>query len=165
MVLNLEFKHMFHSTFEKVFQAYFEKYDGGKDPNVQSITVTEHWKDESKGIEYWKRIGKCSNVCPWFLRKFFTDPDVYFEEEMTLDLFQRTLKMHSSNLTFRKYLLLEETSKYYPSKDNPNWTQFKQSGKIDASGLGALGSLVERLAKSFLINGGNKRGATYRNRM
>lgn len=156
MVFNVEFKHVFHSSFEKVIQAYFEKYEEGRDPNVQSITIEEHWNDETNGLEYWKRTGKCCNVCPWFLRKFFSDPDVYFREELTLNKKQRTLTMHSTNLTFKRYLLLEETSEYRPSKENPNWTQFKQNGKIDATGLGTVGSVVERLAKSFLVNGGNK---------
>ena len=39
-------------------------------------------------------------------------------------------------------------------------TQFVQQGVIDAKGLGTLSSLVERLAKSFLVNGGSKVNAS-----
>eukprot|EP00112_Aurelia_sp_Birch-Aquarium-sp1_P003561 Seg14.3 transcript_id=Seg14.3/GoldUCD/mRNA.D3Y31 product="PRELI domain-containing protein 2" protein_id=Seg14.3/GoldUCD/D3Y31 len=156
MVLKCEFNHLFKFPFHQVIEAYFRKYENGRDPNVQGITVEEHWKDDVTGLEYWRRSGKCINVCPWFLRKLFRDPSVIFIEEMTLNKQEERLIMHSRNITFSNYILLEETSEYKKSAYNKNWTQFIQHGRIDGKGLGTLSSLVERLANSFLLTGGNK---------
>jgi len=156
MVLKADFSHLFKFPFEQVINAYFKKYEGGRDPNVQSIIIEDHWVDDKEQVEYWRRSGQCSNVCPWFLRKFLSDPTVYFTEEMTLDKKEHRLYLHTKNVTFSNYIVLEETSEYRKSDYNPKWTQFIQQGVIDAGGLGTVGSIVEQLAKSFLVKGGSK---------
>ncbi|XP_065071728.1 PRELI domain-containing protein 2-like isoform X2 [Rhopilema esculentum] len=156
MVLKAEFSHLFKFPFSKVVEAYFKKYEGGRDPNVQGITVDEHWQDKDNGIEYWRRSGKCNNVCPWFLRKFLADPSVFFVEEVILDNVKERLVLHTQNITYSNYIILEEKSEFRRSECNTNWTQFVQQGTIDAKGLGSVSSFVERFAKSFLVQGGSK---------
>ncbi|XP_021506411.1 PRELI domain-containing protein 2 isoform X2 [Meriones unguiculatus] len=128
------------------------------DKNVISVKVVEEKKDESTGLIYRKRIAICKNVVPEMLRKvsILKVPDIQLEEESWLSIRRRNMAIQSHLLTWTQYASLREESVFRESVENPNWTEFIQTGRISITGAGFLNCVLETFASTFLRQGAQK---------
>lgn len=128
------------------------------DKNVISVKTVEEKKDESTGLIYRKRIAICQNVVPEILRKvsILKVPDIQLEEESWLSLQKRNMAIRSHCLTWTQYASMREESVFRESVENPNWTEFIQTGRISITGAGFLNCILETFASTFLRQGAQK---------
>ncbi|XP_034374101.1 PRELI domain-containing protein 2 isoform X3 [Arvicanthis niloticus] len=128
------------------------------DKNVISVKTVEEKKDESTGLIYRKRIAICQNVIPEILRKvsILKVPDIRLEEESWLSLPKRNMAIRSHCLTWTQYASMREESVFRESVENPNWTEFIQTGRISITGAGFLNCILETFASTFLRQGAQK---------
>ncbi|XP_076768844.1 PRELI domain-containing protein 2 isoform X1 [Arvicanthis niloticus] len=134
------------------------KYPNPMDKNVISVKTVEEKKDESTGLIYRKRIAICQNVIPEILRKvsILKVPDIRLEEESWLSLPKRNMAIRSHCLTWTQYASMREESVFRESVENPNWTEFIQTGRISITGAGFLNCILETFASTFLRQGAQK---------
>ncbi|CAB3999199.1 PRELI domain-containing 2 [Paramuricea clavata] len=121
MVKVLNFSYVFKYPFDSVIHAYFRKYTSGYEKNVEKIWIVEEKKDVERNVDYIKRKGKCANIVPWSLQMFFSEPAIYFEEEIWFNRKEKKMTMYSRNVSFTELATLEEKSVYKVSNEDNRW--------------------------------------------
>lgn len=158
MGVTVDVHQVFQYPFEQVVACFLRKYPNPMDKNVISVKTVEEKKDESTGLIYRKRIAICQNVVPEILRKvsILKVPDIQLEEESWLSLQKRNMAIRSHCLTWTQYASMREESIFRESVENPNWTEFIQTGRISITGAGFLNCILETFASTFLRQGAQK---------
>nr|XP_034374102.1 PRELI domain-containing protein 2 isoform X3 [Arvicanthis niloticus] len=170
MGVTVDVHQVFQYPFEQVVACFLRKYPNPMDKNVISVKTVEEKKDESTGLIYRKRIAICQNVIPEILRKALSTlmilcwmevsilkvPDIRLEEESWLSLPKRNMAIRSHCLTWTQYASMREESVFRESVENPNWTEFIQTGRISITGAGFLNCILETFASTFLRQGAQK---------
>ncbi|NXI57558.1 PRLD2 protein, partial [Chloroceryle aenea] len=152
--------------------AFLLQYPSPMEKHVTAVETVEERTDLSTGIIYRRRIATCQNVIPEMLRKVtpyrnlvnnsFSQvsvlrvPNIYLEEESWLNLQKRIMAMKTRCLTWTQYASLSEESVFRESLENPDWTDFTQTGRISVTGAGLLNCVLEAFAQSFLKQGVKK---------
>lgn len=154
----MDVHQVFQYPFEQVVACFLRKYPNPMDKNVISVKTVEEKKDESTGLIYRKRIAICQNVVPEILRKvsILKVPDIQLEEESWLSPQKRNMAIRSHCLTWTQYASMREESVFRESVENPNWTEFIQTGRISITGAGFLNCILETFASTFLRQGAQK---------
>ena len=78
------------------------------------------------------------------------------EEEVWIDQGTNNMDVKSHNVTWSKYADMYEESRFVQASDNPNWTQFEQTGHIQIKNLGLFNKVLEAFAGHFLHAGSKK---------
>ncbi|KAJ1917963.1 Phospholipid metabolism protein [Mycoemilia scoparia] len=141
-----EATHKYPFDWETVSLASFRKYPNDKTPHVQHVEVLNQEIDPETGVLKTERLIMVKQNAPRLMMKLLGGSDSsYVLEYSEVDPRDKTLTMHSTNLTFSNLLTVGEKIVYKPDpEDTKNSTLFAQSAKLSADGvLSRFSSYIE----------------------
>jgi len=147
-------EYTFEHPWEKVTQAAWRKYPNPMNPSVVSIDVLDRKVEE--GVLHTHRIISSRWGMPGWVQSIVGSPNVmYANEKSEVDTKQQTMTLKTRNITFCKYIAVDETLKYQPHPDFPNKTLLQQEAIVLVEGV-PLSSYLEGLLTSTISSNATK---------
>jgi len=147
-------EYTFDHSWDKVTQAAWRKYPNPMNPSVVAIDVLDRKVEE--GVLHTHRIIGSQWGLPGWVQSIIGSPSImYANEKSEVDTKQRTMTLKTRNITFCKYVAVDETLKYEPHPQDPNKTLLKQEAMVLVEGV-PLCSYLEGLLTSTISVNANK---------
>ncbi|KAI8381351.1 PRELI-like family-domain-containing protein [Radiomyces spectabilis] len=125
--------HEYNYPWNLVSAANWQKYPNEHCPHVQHVDVLNRSVDPETGILTTERLITVNQNMPKFILKLLgTDTTHYVHEISIIDPNEKTLTMHSRNLTMSHLLAVNETIAYSEHPEDKQRTQFTQQAQITA---------------------------------
>ncbi|XP_076809615.1 SEC14-like protein 1 isoform X1 [Clavelina lepadiformis] len=145
---------VYKHPFEMVMAAYEKRF-----PTCDMIPVfigceilNEH-ESEDKSTHVIERRCKLNVDAPRLLKRMVGFDYVYFVQKNSLNRKERTLNISAYNESFSSRVLVNECCQYTVHPDNPNWTCFEQTAKMEIKSFFGFESSVEKIAmKQYAAN-------------
>ena len=135
----------FDYPWERVTAANWQKYPNAISTHVVAVDVLRREVQDSGNVLVSERLLTVQQKVPRWIMMVLGGSNVsYVREVSTVNLRDRTLKLHSCNLNYVNLLRVYETVEYTPHPTDPvNKTLFAQQAQITAGGK--FGRLVNTL--------------------
>jgi len=147
-------EYTFSHPWHKVTQAAWRKYPNPMNPSVVGIDVVDR-RVEGNVLSTHRLIGSQWSIPGW-LQTVIGSPNVmYCNEKSEVNVKEKTMTLKTRNITFCKYIAVDETLKYEPHPTDPEKTLLKQEAVITVEGV-PLCSYVEGLLASTINVNANK---------
>lgn len=112
-------------------------------PIVLDCIVTEDNVDGPR--RHTKRRCKLQVDAPYIFKKIIGVDVAYFMQQNFLDLKDRKLTIEATNETFSSRIKIFERCRYYVHPENPDWTCFDQSAKIEITNFFGFENQMEKV--------------------
>ena len=125
------------SAFAQVYGAYVERFPTHERvPQMLTSWVSDKVDYPEEGRETFLRtVHVSADDIPWIIRKVTGLDKIVFEQEINVDLRNRSLSMVTKNATLRKKLLCDEVCQYVVDEVNGEWTYFEQTATLSVPGM------------------------------
>lgn len=114
-------------------------------PIVLDCVVTEDVVSEDGAKRDTKRRCKLAVDAPYLFKKLIGLDHVFFMQNNSLDMRQRTLNIEAMNETFANRIEIFERCRYYAHPDNPQWTCFDQTATLDIKNFFGFEHSMEKM--------------------
>ena len=114
-----------------VTNVWWQKYPNPRAVQVDSVDTLDRSIDE-KGTLITRRLISASINTPLWLVALGFPGQTYVIEESRVNPFDKEMVMVSRNITGSDLLVVQETCRYTPFKNNPNYTRYDQTAEITA---------------------------------
>jgi len=150
---DLTLHHTFKHEWKEIALASWRKYPCASRPDILSVDIIRRQFDPKTQILSSTRLLTNKSQLPSFINYMVGErADVAFcVEESEVDPVNKKMVLRGRNLTFSKFITVEETCTYTPSPENPEWTSFKQEVTIKVAPYEKLSSVTSYI-EDFSIN-------------
>jgi hypothetical protein len=145
-------EHTFDHSWETVAQAMWQKYPN---PHTQGVLATDVLKRAvtPDGMLHSNRLITTKWQMPSLAMKIVGDPGFSYARELsTVDPLKKEITMHTTNLTFKNFLSLDEYLSYTVNPANPTKTDLKKETVITVQGLPLSSYMESSLASTISSN-------------
>jgi len=147
-------EHIFDHSWDKVTQAAWRKYPNPMNPSVVAIDVLD--RHVEKGVLHTHRLISSQWGLPSWLEPIIGSPSVmYANEKSEVDSRKKVMTLKTRNITFCKYIAVDETLNYLPHPKDPTKTLLKQEAIVTVEGV-PLSSYLEGLLTSTISSNASK---------
>jgi len=154
MVLTQVTEHTYPYAWDVVTRAFWNKYPNAKLSHVERVDVLSRYIDED-GCLHSARLAKCTqnNMPSW--AESILGKHSYVYEETICDPVKKTLRLKSTNLSFRSVATVEESCLYQVDPKNIHGqTLYTQEAQVRA-----FVPFVSRKLESFSVSRGAETAA------
>ncbi|KAL5708118.1 hypothetical protein ACHQM5_018946 [Ranunculus cassubicifolius] len=160
MVKAYKQEHIYKHPWEIVTSASYRKFtDPSSKPtlsHILSVDTLSHHLNPTTGVLQTTRAITVNAPGPWFIRRIIGENICHCVESTVVDPQSKSMQLVSRNVSLRKYIEVEEKSRYDPHPEVDGWTVCKQETSIRIKPFTALASMAERVeqkcADKFLQN-------------
>jgi len=147
--------YIFDHPWEKVAQAAWRKYPNPMNPSVTAIDVLD--RKVEQGILHTHRLISSRWGLPSWVATIIGSPNVmYANEKSEVDVVNKRMILRTRNITFCKYIAVDETLWYQACPSNPeNKTQLRQEAVVLVEGV-PLSSYMETLLTNTISSNAKK---------
>jgi hypothetical protein len=147
-------EYTFDHPWEKVAQAAWRKYPNPMNPSVTAIDVLN--RKIEKGVLHSERLISSIWGMPSWVQSVMGSPNVmYANEKSEVDPDQKTMILKTRNITFCKYIAVDETLVYQRHPDEPEKTLLKQEAVVLVQGV-PLSSYMESMLTTTISSNASK---------
>jgi hypothetical protein len=147
-------EYTFDHSWDKVTQAAWRKYPNPMNPSVVAIDVLDRKVED--GVLHTHRIISSRWGLPSWVQSIIGSPHVmYANEKSEVDTKERTMTLKTRNITFCKYIAVDEILKYQPHPQDPHKTLLQQEAMVLVEGV-PLSSYLEGLLTSTISTNASK---------
>eukprot|EP01121_Diplochlamys_sp_Union-15-3_P020324 TRINITY_DN7906_c0_g1_i1.p1 TRINITY_DN7906_c0_g1~~TRINITY_DN7906_c0_g1_i1.p1 ORF type:complete len:212 (-),score=37.18 TRINITY_DN7906_c0_g1_i1:71-706(-) len=146
------FRHIFHHSWKDVFLASWKKYPSERRPDILSIDLINKEFDPEAQVLRTTRLVTLKSTAPSWLQPILGGHLGWFLEEAIIDMKAKKMVMYSKNLSFKSIFTLEEGCTYEQNKENPFWTDFRQTATASAHVWGVAGAMEDVAFSKFTLN-------------
>jgi len=133
-------EHTFCHPWQTICTAALRKYPNPLTPNVSALDVTD--REVKNGILCSKRILTTEWGFPlWAQRLVGLDGPCYVAEYSEVNPSDKTMTLNSRNLSFNKFVNIDEQLTYRQDPENPNETLMKQEFHISVKNVPFTGRM------------------------
>lgn len=142
----------FEYPWQQVSAAHWRKYPNEKADHVVAVDTLNREYDAKRGLLRIERLITCRQAAPrWIVKLVGGTEDSYVREVSEVNLFNQSLTLMSTNLTFSNIMSVQETVRYLPHPSNTTQkTLFVQDARITA--YGALSRFANNAMENFTID-------------
>jgi hypothetical protein len=127
-------------------------------PSVTAIDVLDRTIDENGVMHTQRLLSSGSNRwgIPQWVQSVVGNPNVmYAKEQSQVDPFKKEMVLKSRNITFGKFIAVDEKLIYSPHPDNPEHTLLRQEAVVLVQGV-PLSSYMESMLTSTISSNATK---------
>lgn len=147
----------FNHPWETVAQAAWRKYPNPITTSIIGTDVVERRVDP-EGILHTKRIVSSKWQFPkWAQALIGTAHVCYASERSTVDAKGKSMTLKTKNITFGKYIAVDEVLRYTPHPTDPSKTLLRQEATVVVNGVPLNNYMEDILTKSISTNAGKGR--------
>jgi len=147
-------EYVFDHPWEKVAQAAWRKYPNPMNPSVTAIDVLDRKVEE--GVLHTHRLISSRWGMPTWVSKIIGSPNVmYANEKSEVDITNREMVLRTRNITFCKYIAVDETLWYQSCPNAPDKTRLRQEAVVMVEGV-PLCSYMETLLTNTISSNAKK---------
>jgi len=149
-------EYTFNHPWTHVAQAAWRKYPNPMNPAVTSIDVID--RQVVKGVLHTHRVISSQWGIPSWVQSvsIMGSPNLmYANEKSEVDPQKQTMILKTRNITFCKYIAVDETLWYQPHPENPQKTLLRQEAIVLVDGV-PLSGYLEGLLTSTISTNANK---------
>ncbi|CAH2104667.1 unnamed protein product [Euphydryas editha] len=151
-------EHTFNHPWETVAQAAWRKYPNPMNPAVVGIDVVD--RKVENGILVTHRLVSSKWFFPrWAQALIGTAKICYASEKSVVNPNEREMTLKTTNLTFCRYIAVDETVKYTPHPSDPAKTLLTQEAVVTVQGVPLSSYMEDLLANKISLNAGKGRQA------
>ncbi|XP_045459017.1 protein slowmo [Melitaea cinxia] len=151
-------EHTFNHPWETVAQAAWRKYPNPMNPAVVGIDVVD--RKVVNGILVTHRLVSSKWFFPrWAQALIGTAKICYASEKSEVNPNEREMTLKTTNLTFCRYIAVDETVKYTPHPSDPTKTLLTQEAVVTVQGVPLSSYMEDLLANKISLNAGKGRQA------
>uniref|UniRef100_A0A6M2DJE0 Putative member of the intramitochondrial sorting protein family n=1 Tax=Xenopsylla cheopis TaxID=163159 RepID=A0A6M2DJE0_XENCH len=151
-------EHIFNHPWETVAQAAWRKYPNPMNPAVVGTDVVE--RNVVNGVLHTHRIVSSKWYFPKWAQALIGSANVcYASEKSEVDPQSRRMVLKTINLTFCRYISLDERLTYAPHPSDPDRTLLKQEAVVTVQGVPLSHYMEDLLANKISLNAGKGRQA------
>lgn len=151
-------EHTFNHPWETVTQAAWRKYPNPMNPAVIGTDVVE--RKVVDGVLHTHRLVSSKWYFPrWAQAIIGTAKICYASEKSLVNPSLRLMTLNTINLTFCRYIAVDETLKYTPDPKDPSKTLLKQEAVVTVKGVPLNSYMEDILTNSISLNAGKGRQA------
>ncbi|XP_044743880.1 protein slowmo isoform X2 [Chrysoperla carnea] len=151
-------EHTFNHPWETVAQAAWRKYPNPMNPAVIGTDVVE--RKVVDGILHTHRLVSSKWGFPrWVSAIIGTAKICYASERSEVDPNARQMTLKTINLTFGRFIAVDETVKYLPHPNDPNKTLLRQEAVVTVEGVPLNHYMEDLLTNKISLNAGKGRQA------
>jgi len=151
-------EHTFSHPWDKVVQAAWRKYPNPMNPSVTAIDVLDRRIDE-QGVMHTQRLlssGTNRWGIPQWVQSIVGSPNVmYANEHSSVDPRKQTMVLKSRNITFGRFIAVDEQLVYSPHPENPSHTLLRQEAVVLVQGV-PLSSYMESVLTNSISSNATK---------
>lgn len=146
--------YTFDHPWEKVAQAAWRKYPNPMNPSVVAIDVLDRKVEE--GVLHTHRLISSRWGMPAWVSKIIGSPNVmYANEKSEVDVTNKKMVLRTRNITFCKFIAVDETVWYQQCPSNPEKTMLRQEAVVVVEGV-PLNSYMENLLTNAISSNAKK---------
>ncbi|BES88515.1 PRELI-like family [Nesidiocoris tenuis] len=147
-------EHTFNHPWETVAQAAWRKYPNPMNPAVIGTDVVE--REVVDGVLHTHRLVSSKWGLPsWVLRLIGPANICYASERSVVNPTEKVMTLKTRNLTFGRYVAVDEMVKYTPHPVDTNKTLLTQEAVVTVQGV-PLNSYMEDLLTNTIMSNANK---------
>lgn len=151
-------EHTFNHPWETVAQAAWRKYPNPMNPAVIGTDVVE--RKVVDGVLHTHRLVSSKWGFPRWAQSIVGSTNIcYASERSEVDPGSRQMVLKTRNLTFCRYIAMDETVRYIPHPDDPDKTLLKQEAVISVQGVPLNSYVEDLLTNKMSLNAGKGRQA------
>ncbi|XP_012266717.1 protein slowmo [Athalia rosae] len=155
-IWNVEYE--FNHPWETVAKAIWRKYPNPMNPAVIGIDVID--RKIVDGVLHTHRIVSSEWGFPRWAEALIGTASVCYASEMSeVDIEKKQITLKTRNLTFCKYIGVEETVQYSPHPENPQNTLLTQEAVVTVHGVPLGNYMEDMLTSKISANAGKGRQA------
>lgn len=147
-------EHVFNHSWEAVTTGQWQKYPNPHNSAVLGTDVVER-KVENGVLHSHRIITSDWGLADWVQRLIGSNRVCYASEVSRVDPANRVMEMHSKNLTFCRYVNMEEKMTYTPDPADTSRTMLRQEMIVTVQGV-PLTSYMEGIIVNTVSNNSNK---------
>lgn len=133
--------------FEMVMAAYNKRFPRcDLIPVFLGCDVINEYESPDKSIHMIERRCRLNVDAPRLLKRVVGVDHILFVQKNVLNRRDRTLTISAYNESFASRVIVHETCEYKVHPDNPEWTAFTQSAKMEVKSFFGFESTVEKIA-------------------
>ncbi|XP_059617351.1 protein slowmo [Phlebotomus argentipes] len=149
-------EHTFNHPWETVTQAAWRKYPNPMNQGVIGTDVVD--RKVVNGVLHTHRLVSSKWYFPkWAQKLIGTAKICYASEKSTVDPRSRVMMLRTINLTFCKFISLDEVLYYTPHPSEPGKTLLKQEATVTVEGVPLSHYMEELLTSRISFNAGKGR--------
>lgn len=147
--------YIFDHPWEKVAQAAWRKYPNPMNPSVTAIDVLD--RKVEQGVLHTHRLISSRWGMPSWVSTIIGSPNVmYANEKSEVDIKNKTMVLRTRNITFCKYIAVDETLWYQACPNSPDQkTRLRQEAVVMVEGV-PLSSYMETLLTNTISSNAKK---------
>jgi len=154
--------HTFQAVWRDVFLASWLKFPSPIRPDILAVDlVNKEFNPRTNELKSTRLITIEGGFPSWLNFLVGNSALVYFLEESTVNMNDRTFVLRSKNLNFSSIITVTEECKYTIDKDNSLWTHFEQVSKAEVSPSSWLFALQNKV-EDYCLCTAKKNAATGR---
>ncbi|CAH0404832.1 unnamed protein product [Chilo suppressalis] len=151
-------EHTFNHPWETVAQAAWRKYPNPMNPAVIGTDVVE--RRVVDGVLHTHRLVSSKWFFPkWAQALIGTAKICYASEKSEVDPTIRKMTLKTTNLSFCRYIAVDETVRYTPDPTDPSKTLLKQEAVVTVQGVPLSSYMEDLLTNKISLNAGKGRQA------
>lgn len=151
-------EHTFNHPWETVAQAAWRKYPNPMNPAVIGTDVVD--RKVVDGVLHTHRLVSSKWGFPRWAQKILGNPSIcYASEHSEVNPGTREMVLKTRNLTFCRYVAVDETVSYMPHPQDPNKTLLKQEAVVTVEGVPLNNYVEDLLTNRISLNAGKGRQA------
>uniref|UniRef100_A0A0A9Y4A5 Protein slowmo n=1 Tax=Lygus hesperus TaxID=30085 RepID=A0A0A9Y4A5_LYGHE len=147
-------EHTFNHPWETVAQAAWRKYPNPMNPAVIGTDVVE--RSVVDGVLHTHRLVSSKWGLPSWVQRLIGPANIcYASERSVVNPNEKCMTLKTRNLTFGKYVAVDEMVKYTPLPGDPSKTLLTQEAVVTVQGV-PLNSYMEDLLTNTIMSNANK---------
>lgn len=151
-------EHTFNHPWETVAQAAWRKYPNPMNPAVIGTDVVE--RDVRDGVLHTHRLVSSKWYFPKWAQALIGSAKVcYASEKSVVNPYNREMTLKTINLTFCRYIAVDETLHYIPHPTDSSKTLLKQEAVVTVQGVPLTNYMEDVLTSKISQNAGKGRQA------
>lgn len=151
-------EHTFNHPWETVAQAAWRKYPNPMNPAVVGIDVVD--RKVVDGVLHTHRLVSSKWFFPKWAQALIGSAKIcYASEKSEVDPGEKQMTLKTINLTFCRYIAVDETVKYTPHPTETGKTLLTQEAVVTVQGVPLSNVMEDLLANKISLNAGKGRQA------
>uniref|UniRef100_A0A1B6J123 PRELI/MSF1 domain-containing protein n=1 Tax=Homalodisca liturata TaxID=320908 RepID=A0A1B6J123_9HEMI len=153
-------EHTFNHPWETVAQAAWRKYPNPMNPAVLGTDVVD--RHVANGVLYTHRLVSSKWGIPgWAQRSLLVGPSniCYASEQSLVNPSSRHMELKTRNLTFGRFIAVDETLSYQPHPEDRDKTLLKQEAVVTVQGIPLNSYMEDILTNTIMLNANKGRQA------
>jgi len=145
-------QHVFEHDWATVVKAALQKYPNPQNPCVFGCDVIDRTVTPNGLIKSHRILASTSNIAPKLAKLMNMTETGYCSEYSIIDGRKHTMTLRSRNLTFNRFLNIEENLQYTQHPTSPNQTLLKQEAIINVQNVPLTNYVENLIAKTINTN-------------